>query len=250
MLEFLGCLIAVVGGLWLGAVYLGIDIQGLAYTALDDVEVLDSLPQGCRPKPPPGHPAELTEEELAARLKNEMIALRKEISALRATTSRQQSQPVRPVSVSSDPKQPTTEQTLAYWKHLRDIALDEAALQADAQAALTEANADRVFSLRGNVSRFATKAVEAAPDQGVDPQALELGKQLAQWYHRGAELYGEAAELWSNPNQRQSSAQLAHQWTTSERQLDNEADLLANKAAAVCAALTRRYHEPFPDFGE
>jgi hypothetical protein len=248
LLEFLGCLIAVVGGLWLGALYLGVDIRGLTYKALDDAELLQAVPEGYRPQPPAGHPASFSEEELAGRLQHELVALRAEITALRETTSAE-SRRRDQASVSSDPNKPTAEQTLAYWNHLREIAMDEAALQAGAQSARNDANTDQVFALRARVSRFAAKTLEATPERGVDDEALALGKELAEWFHRSGGLYDQAAQLWSNRSAQQSSAHFTHRWATSERQLTNEAELLANKATAVGAALSRRYGRSFPAFG-
>ena len=34
VLEFIGCLMALVGGIWLGAIYLGVDVRHVAYVAL------------------------------------------------------------------------------------------------------------------------------------------------------------------------------------------------------------------------
>jgi hypothetical protein len=41
VLEFVGCVIAIVGGAWLGALYLGVDVRRLAYTALAEAELLE-----------------------------------------------------------------------------------------------------------------------------------------------------------------------------------------------------------------
>ena len=40
VLEFVGCVIAIVGGAWLGALYLGVDVRRLAYTALAEAVLL------------------------------------------------------------------------------------------------------------------------------------------------------------------------------------------------------------------
>ena len=39
ILEFMACTIAVIGGAWLGALYLGVDVRHLAFTALSQSQV-------------------------------------------------------------------------------------------------------------------------------------------------------------------------------------------------------------------
>ena len=206
----------------------------------------------------------MSEEEIARNLQTEMVALREELAALRmARVSQPTSRTARTAkngqvdsskTQSTDPVQQaanpwTAEQTLAYWKRLCAIALDEAALQVDAQKTFTDDTADRVFALRGRVSRFAAKAVEAIPSTGVDPEAIRLGSQLADWYLRGGQHYDRGAALWSDQSAQQSSAKFLKNWSTAKRQLDNEAELLNNKATAVQASLSRRYRTNFPTFG-
>src|SRR3970282_808214 len=45
VLEFVGCLIALVGGVWLGAIYLGIDVHRVAYVALSESELMEKVPE-------------------------------------------------------------------------------------------------------------------------------------------------------------------------------------------------------------
>jgi hypothetical protein len=242
----MGCLIAVVGGMWLGALYLGIDVEGTLFNALYEAELLDSIPESIRPDCPEGHPCQLSEEEFAAVLQQELVALRHEITALRESAK---ANGVEGRTGPQGPQPVTAEQTIAYWNRLRNIAHDETELQRRAQAALNNVNADNAFALRGRVSEFAAKAVEAIPSEGVDEELVQFGRQLAEWYVRASVLYHRAARLWSDRNAQESAAQLTHQWETSERQLRNEADLLGNKAESVRAALARRYEGEFSGFG-
>ena len=48
-LEFVGCVIAVIGGAWLGAIYLGVDVRNVAHEALSESELLDKVPEDWRP---------------------------------------------------------------------------------------------------------------------------------------------------------------------------------------------------------
>ena len=240
ILEFLGCLIAIAGGLWIGATYFGLDLHSLAYTALDESNALDSLPEEWRPPAPQGHPSQLSEEEVASALQHEMVALRHEIAALRG---------VSPSDAAAESVPPNAGQTKEFWDRLRNIAKDEAALQLDSQAAASDANSDRVFALRSRVSRFASNAVDAIPTEGVDGELQLLGKDLSAWYIRASNHYHRGAELWSDRNAQASSAKFTEGWETADRQLQNEAQLLRNKAEAVRASLSRNYRGNFAAFG-
>jgi hypothetical protein len=87
ILEFFGCLCAVVGGAWLGAMYLGVDVRHVAYSALKESKLLDRVPEKWRPASPDAKPgAEApTPEQLAQHVEHELIALRQEITALRTS---------------------------------------------------------------------------------------------------------------------------------------------------------------------
>ena len=49
ILEFTACTIALVGGAWLGALYLGVDVRHLAFSALNQAKLLDKMPPELRP---------------------------------------------------------------------------------------------------------------------------------------------------------------------------------------------------------
>ena len=50
ILEFVGCSLALVGGLWLGAIYLGVDVRQATYVALADSKLMDTVPESWRPE--------------------------------------------------------------------------------------------------------------------------------------------------------------------------------------------------------
>jgi hypothetical protein len=244
VLEFLGCLIAIVGGAWLGAIYLGVDVRQLVYTSMAQSDVLDKMPPEWRPADP--HKA-FTREQMVATLREELGTLRTEIADLRRggappADSRSDDRPERSATL-----QLSTSRTLAYWVRINEIVLGEAGLQHDADSALTEASAAKVFALKGRVSRFAAKAVTAIPGDQVDASVLQFGEQMAQWYDRGGELYERAAGIWELPVASQRT-QLTRQWTQAELQHRNEGDLLGDKAAALRDVLNHRFGVEFPPF--
>jgi hypothetical protein len=244
VLEFLGCLIAVVGGAWLGALYLGVDMQKVTYTALSESQLLEKMPESWRP-PVPAEKA-MTREQLLTTLREELGSLRNQISTLHGGKSDESDASKQADSALL----PTKERTLAYWKRLSDIALGETALQQDAESTFSAANAARVFAIKGRISQFAAKSVAAVPTAGVDESALRFGRELGLWYDRSGELYEKAVRIWETPIAPQARTQLNDQWKHADDQRRNEMRLLNDKASAVRGSLSRIYGDEFPEFAK
>jgi hypothetical protein len=251
VLEFIGCTIAVVGGIWLGAIYLGVDVRHIAHTALSETELLEKVPPHLRP---PGPQDSVTREQLVATLREELGSLKSEISSLRAgddTAGRgQPNASDQPQSTPGGATAPTQERSAAYWNRLNEIALGEAALQADAEKAFDEANAAKVFAIKGRICRFAAKAVETIPDEQVDPALIQFGRQLGLWYEHGGELYERAVQIWESATNSQGREQLNEDWRRAELHHKNEARLLRDKATAVRSTVGRRFGTELPPFAE
>jgi hypothetical protein len=252
-LEFLGCLCAVVGGAWLGALYLGVDVRHVAYVALKESQLLDRVPEKWRPASPDlkqGADAP-TPEQLARQTQQELAALRQEIAALR--TERIGSENANATAAasgneatSSAPRPAAKEASLAYWTRLGEIARDESALQDDSESAATQSNATQVAALKSRVCRFAASAILAIPTNGVDSSAAEYGKQLAQWYDQGGNLYEQAVRVFASAAREQAGGQLTQDWEQSKAQHKNEGRLLSERSVVVQAGLGRRFGEDFP----
>jgi hypothetical protein len=249
ILEFLACTIAVLGGAYLGALYLGVDVQRLTFAALSQVNLLDKMPAELRP----ADPAEkiMTRDQLMMALHEELGGLRNQIRALHAGVAAAQGSDTGGMEGSGTLElPPTKEKTFAYWTRLNEIAMGEAALQRDAEVAFNAHNAAKVFAIKGRVSRFSAKAVEAVPTQEVDQLVIRFGRQLTLWYDRGGELYEKAVRIWETPIGQQARAQLNDEWKRSDEQHRAEARLLAEKAAAVRGSMSRIYGVEFPEFNQ
>jgi hypothetical protein len=246
-LEFLACTIAVLGGAYLGALYLGVDVKHLAFTALSQAKLLDKMPAELRPVDP--NEKVVTREQLLQTLHEELGSLRNQISALRNGSPSQASDQAAGAEGGAQVEMlPTKEKTLAYWERLSEIAVGESALQRDAETSFSAANAARIFAIKGRVSRFSAKAVEAVPTQEVDEAVIKYGRQLRLWYDKGGELYEKAVRIWETPIGQQARNQLNEEWKQAEEQHRNEARLLSEKAAAVRGSMSRIYGLEFPEF--
>jgi hypothetical protein len=223
ILEFVGCTTAVIGGAWLGALYLGVDVRHLAFTALSQSKLLDKVPPELRPVDP--NEKVMTREQLLNTLHEELGSLRNQITTLRggagqSTDSAGHGEPTSPELM------PTKEKTLAYWQRLNEIAMGEGQLQRDAELAFNADNAAKVFAIKGRISRFSAKAVEAVPTQEVDESMIRYGRQLGLWYDRAGELYERAVRIWETPIGQQARTQLNDEWKRADEQHRSEGRLL------------------------
>jgi hypothetical protein len=241
-LEFAGCVTAVLGGMWIGALYLGVNVEHLAHGALTEAQLLDRVPAEWRPEGPTQNV--VTREQLVATLRKELGSLRSEIYTLHHGTDPHRSDP------QSDPLATARATTLAYWNRLNEIALGEDALQRDAETAIDDSNAAKVFAIKSRVSRFAAKGVEAVPSEDVDEAVVKFGRQLALWYDRAGHLYDRAVAIWETPGSQSSHSQLVEEWKVAERQHRHEARLLRERAAKLRASISRQFGDEFPEFAK
>jgi hypothetical protein len=249
LLEFIGCAIAVAGGLWLGALYVGLDLRHLAYTTLSEAHLLEAVPSDWQPAGPNDGKSQ---EELAVTLNEELRTLRNDVAALRqdspATTdanSPADSQETRSSGRGESPEE-TPEKTLAYWLRINEIARNEATLQQEANVAFNQEKAAKVFALKARSCHFAAEAVQAVPTAAVAEPAAAFGRQLVAWYERGGALYDRAVQIWETPSQ--GRAPLNADWSRAELQHRNEGRLLNEKASAVRGTLSRQFATEFPAF--
>lgn len=247
-LEFLGCVVALVGGAYLGALYLGVDLKHLAYDALSESQLMDKVPAQLRPTPPADKA--MTREQLVTTLREELGSLRNQIAVLR--TGKGDGSTAAPAGAPDEAVAllPTKERTLAYWTRLNEIALGEADLQQEAESAFSAPNAAKVFAVKARICRFAAKAVEAVPTQAVDEEAIRFGRQLGLWYTRGSELYEHAVGIWETSTGPQARTQLNEEWRQADEQHRNEAKLVKEKATTVRGMLNRIYQAEFPEFAK
>jgi hypothetical protein len=246
ILEFMACTTALVGGAWLGALYLGVDIRHLAVTALSQAQLLDKMPPELRPVDP--NEKVMTREQLLATLHEELGSLRNQITSLHTGSAAGQAGTTGDREQNSAELMPTKEKTFAYWQRLNEIAIGESQLQRDAESAFNADNAAKVFAIKGRISRFSAKAVEAVPTQEVDESVVRFGRQLGLWYERAGELYEKAVRIWETPIGQQARAQLNDEWKRADDQHHSEGRLLSDKAAAVRGSMSRIYGTDFPVF--
>ena len=251
VLEFVGCLMALVGGVWLGAIYLGVDVRHVVFGALAEADLMDKVPEQWRPEDPAAANAPTT-QELAESVQKELVALRQEIAALRTAqfdgTASSGGDGSAQNLPAVDVQELTRRASQEYWVRLQIVVQNEIALQRDAESAATDGNATKVAALKGRISRLTASAIRALPIANVDPAAVTLAKDIANWYEQGARLYDQAVAIWESSARTSSGGQLSKDWEQAQIQHRNEGRLLGDQVAAVRDSLTRRFGEGFAGF--
>jgi hypothetical protein len=223
-----------------------VDVRHLAYSALSQAQLLDKMPAEFRPFDP--NEKVMTREQLLTTLHEELGSLRNQITSLRSGGAGQTTEAVGSAEPVSAALMPTKAKTLAYWQRLNEIAAGEVQLQRDAESAFNADNAAKVFAIKGRISRFSAKAVEAVPIQEVDESVVRFGRQLGLWYDRAGELYEKAVRIWETPIGQQARTQLNDEWKRADDQHRSEGQLLNEKATAVRGSMSRIYGTDFPVF--
>jgi hypothetical protein len=251
-LEFLGCLLAVLGGAWLGAMYLGIDLHHVAYVALSESDLLEKVPEDWRPEAPADAHGAKTSAELAQAVQNELSSLRGEIVALRTAHESRQTAVTNqvanqtPGATAADAEAQAKQQTIAYWNRVHEIVREQAALQQAAESAASQDGATKLAALKARINRFAASAIRAIPSEGVDRTAHGVSAELADWFERGAGVYDQAVVVWESPARRQDDP-IAKEWEFAQMQIKNEGRLLGDKLAAARDALSRQFAHEFAE---
>jgi hypothetical protein len=243
--EFIGCLGAVAGGVWISSQYFNVDVHRVAYTALDESELLKQIPEQFRPTNPEcpnGDCSEvdLSPEERRRRLRAELIRLRQDVVALTLPSSTE--------DATDHPDDHLRQATLDYWLQVRGVISEVAALQAEAEQSLSKQNAALVLNVRLRAFHYGHRSIRAIIAENVDQEAQEVGVRIAEWFEHGSAMYQEASDLWNGRQAGQSTAS-DQRWDALQRQHLKEADFLREKSAAVGSLLALRYAADFPNLG-
>jgi hypothetical protein len=240
-IEFIGCVMAVFGGLYIGALYLGVNLEHVAYDALQCTSMLEKIPETWRPEG--AKDALASRGQMDSMLRNELAAIRNDIQALN-----DESVPMSKPTAQLDTANTGLDKTRAYWSRLSEIALRDEQLQRDADKNAGDSNTAKVFAVKARVSRVTAKGVSAAQTEDVDASVVKFGRQLSLWYDRTGELYERAVRIWETSSTPQAREQLIADWKRDEVQHRHETRLIRDKATALRAAISRQFGEEFPPF--
>ncbi|MGL4512741.1 MAG: hypothetical protein ACRCT8_06585 [Lacipirellulaceae bacterium] len=242
--EFLGVLLAVGGGVYIGSQYLGVDLNRAAYRALDESSLLEKIPDKWRPANPDcpnGDCPDPNEVRAHAelQLRSELDRLTVEIARLGNLDTDNPAQ--------LDPALETQrDATLGYWQRLTEVVATVERLQTRVEPFATSADQAHVFALRRRAMEYGQRAIDLLDAKEVDSRAVESGIRLAEWYSHGAELLGRAHDLTGRqtPDGRAVSAQRL--LAQNEHDHAKRTELVRRKADDAAVYLHGRYLVPFP----
>jgi hypothetical protein len=263
-LEFFGCFSAMVGGVVLGSMYLGVDVKEMAYAGLERAQLIEprkaaeeavvatttiDAPQGELVAEPAttSEPTASTSVAVAAA----PVETAAETITAEATTA-----PAAPAPAATP--EPTgaaaffaredlitDEQrrvlTLEYWAAIRTCMSDEVCERVPAVDA--EGNWQLFDYLTGRKDGHlkAAAAIAALDRRGVDDHVLAYGKKAQAWHEDGAKLFGRAVSLLTDAPTAQLSGPFAQSWQSASTQHRMEARLLIEKEKAVESYLSHAY---------
>jgi hypothetical protein len=271
--EFFGCFSAMVGGVVLGSMYLGVDVKEMAYAGLERAQLIEprkaaqeAAVASTTIDASQGEPvAEAVAAPKTPATSVEVVAAPAETPADPAPAEAATPTAATPTDSAPEPTGAaaffaredliTDEQrrvlTLEYWAALRTCMSDEVCDRIPAVDA--EGNWQLFDYLTGRKDGHAkaAAAITALDPRGVDDHVLAYGEKAHAWHEDGAKLFGRAVALLTDAPTAQLSGPFAQSWQSASTQHRMEARLLVEKEKAVESYLSHAYPaEPAPPVTE
>lgn len=252
-IELLGCLVAVAGGVWIGATYVGLDLQGAAYQALDETELLTQIPEDWRPTNPDcpngdcPDPEEVREEERRG-LRAEFQELKFEVARLAGGVEHVSPEQQDGAKLSPD-EQLVRDRTTAYWQELSRIVFEVTSIQQRVVPFAGSEQHSRAIAIRSRALEYGQQAIQLLNHDGIDTEALATGVRVGEWLGQGSETLQTAIDLRGHQAIGGRSVPAADVWAQTEAELRMRTELVRRKSAETSTYLTTRYFAEFPPLG-
>jgi hypothetical protein len=231
-LELIGCLTAIAGGLFLGALYLGVDVKTTAMDLLRKSELiepqwLEAGPDGSGSRP---DESGAVPTEQAADGKESGIAVVGPESPTRAATAAGEQLERSP--------------TRQFWHKLLQVMLQES-------EGRQEKDKEQLFgylTARQQRHKEAADAIASlGQPRGVDERVLAYAVQTLQWHQSGVNLYQQAAQMLTFAPTSKWSGPFAQSWQSAATQHRMEEKLLLAKQNALSNYLDSPSFSDVPD---
>ena len=229
--EFVGCLVAMGGGIVLGSMYLGMDIQQVAVGLLEQSQVVD---RGYfKPK------ANRSLENLAA----ETLA----DAAVQATPGQE---PALAGQASGSTAEASHAErgaaTRPYWDQLTASMIEEARNRRRGDEAPQKWELYDYLSQRRQGHETALEQLKQLETTSVDSRLLEHGTQVIDWHKSAIKQFEHAMSLVSDGTNTRLAGPLAKSWQTAATQLRMEEKLVFERHNAIAKYLNREYADQAP----
>lgn len=252
VVEILGCVIALVAGVALGANYLGVDLRGVCASALKSADV--EAPEWLADAEQAVDLVEANETETvptSTEVADETGDATNPDAAAGQQESDQQdaaeAESPRPVTVEEARARrrdalgylvPLTDEqkvvlTHAYWTELLEIIAEE---EESRRACIGDACNLQLFDYLSSRRAAHAKAAEAITElstDGVDAHVTTYSSKILSWHQEGESLFGRAISLLTDAPTAQLTGPFAQSWQSAATQHRMEERLLIEKRAAV-----------------
>ena len=238
--ELLGCLIAVAGGVWIGATYMGVSLNDAAFVALDEADLLETVPEDWRPDDPDAG-AEATESKRIAmeNLAVERAAIREKIAQIRIEAGLDAS------PFQSDEATLGVHPTRLYWSRLKSLIDDVLKLQSEADLLAEAGQHVQALDIRQRALSYGQRGIELISEEGVDRVAIESGRRLSEWYAHTADFHIDSHEHATKLAAGQMTTGEKSDWQHVETQYAMQTDLVRRKLDEALVTLRGMYPEDF-----
>lgn len=257
-LEFIGCMVAMVGGVFLGLFYLGVDTQKMAVIVLQQAQViapsyLNQIAATVSAQPigeqsPAGDSAQTSANiggQQPASTSTDVAAPSKSPSntaATKTTLATSASVPARPEPSGSE----QLELTRDYWDKVTGIMLKEANGRLRGAGNPEEWELYDYLSQRKRGHEAALAELEKLDSYGIDDRLADHGDQVIAWHKSGIKLFDYGLSLLSDGPGAKLTGPVAQSWQSAATQLRMEESLVVNRHKAVAKYLNREYASEAP----
>ena len=248
--EFVGCLIALGGGVVLGSIYLGVDVKAMAIVILEKADI--EVPAVFTANAPVSTDSITTETPLAGTSEttgHENIAdPTTSDDQFEATAAQGENETIADdETVAAAPvRKPLTDveaevATQACWLALNQTVQEEFA---NRSKSIDDPQSWHLFDYlihRQAGHQKVADAIEKIDQHGVDQRLRMHVQQLLAWHQAGAELYNRAGLLLTDAPAGKLSGPFAQSWQSAATQHRMEEKLVLAKHAAVASYLEHSY---------
>ncbi|MCC6494090.1 MAG: hypothetical protein IT424_13840 [Pirellulales bacterium] len=260
----MGCFSALIGGVALGSLYLGVDVRATLRTVLEQTLAIPNQPlavapgaplpaSGATATPPLSSQSGVAVEAPSAAASNCAEATRSVAAGdaaapqgetpLRAGTHEPVVEPATSSAAAAVALtiQQRQEFTQAYWTALNDCLRQEVVNRSEPRSQSPDGELREYLARRADGHNQAARQIARISRRGVDAHVVALGDKARAWQEEGARLYAEAQDLLTDAPSAQLSGPFAKTWHGAAMQHEMEERLLAEKCAAVESYLQHRY---------
>lgn len=232
VLEVFGCMAALGGGILLGSLYLGVDVEAVAVRALDgeapaaDETLAADAAADEQQQADPNHDAQ-------------------EVPPATDVADSDLGEAGLGTSAGSDSRDGAgdVQATDDYWKELTATIDREAANRATPPSDSEPWELFDYIARRRDAHAEAVAQLQQLEPDNVDPRLLDFADRVETWHQQGADLYARAAQLLTDSGSSNLGGPVAQSWQSAATQQRMEERLLVERRQSLQQYLSSRRAE-------